>query len=132
MSDHGSDSESQCTLYDPPQHSGDSVSSDSGEEEIHLQIPQDLATQLLEVSMHLGLSPSIVATRAVMMICDEIGLVQDHELTSSTLIQKYQTRIDLLHSLDYDLDPDSEEKQDDDPDEFGWEQVDDIINRVEE
>ena len=131
MSDDGSNSTEEATLYNPPSQSGDSVSPESAGEKIQLEIPQDLARQLLEVSMHLGLSPSIVAKRAVMMICDEIGLVQDKELSSSTLIQKYQTRIDLLHSLDYDLNADPQEG-DEEPDEFGWEQVDNIINRVED
>jgi hypothetical protein len=87
------------------------------------------------VATHLGLSPSIIASRAVGMVCDEVGLVQDGDLSSATLIQKYQTRLDLLHSLDYSLDPEedaSEEAEEGGPDAgaYDWEDVDGIIERV--
>lgn len=131
MSEDASDSHPDSTLYNPPDKESEVVSSDDSEDELHLEIPQDLATQLLEVSMHLGLSPSIVASRAIVMVCDEIGIVQDRDLSTSTLIQKYQTRIDLLHSLDFDFESDSDEG-DDPVGEFEWGEVDEIIERVNE
>lgn len=111
----------------------------NSEVELDLELPRNLAEQLSEVASHLGLSPSIVASRAVQMICNEIGLTQDDNLSSTTLIQKYQTRLDLLHALDYDLDPESkadngefetapgEANGDED---YDWQDVDNIIGRV--
>lgn len=135
----GDRSSSKPTLYDPPSGDEDHVPEDNAEVELDLELPRNLAEQLSEVASHLGLSPSIVASRAVQMICDEIGLTQDADLSSTTLIQKYQTRLDLLHALDYDLDPESEaddgeaettpSKANTD-DDYDWQDVDNIIGRV--
>jgi hypothetical protein len=137
----GDSSSSSSTLYDPPEGSGEHVPEADAAVELDLELPRDLADHLAEVASHLGLSPSIVASRAVQMICEEIELTQDEDLSSTTLIQKYQTRIDLLHTLDYDLDPgresDSGEGADpaapegaDEEENYGWQDVDDIIGRV--
>jgi len=137
----------QPTLYDPPEGAGDAVPADEAEVELDLELPRELAEQLSDVASHLRLSPSIVASRAVEMICEEIGLIQDEDISSTTLIQKYQTRLDLLHALDYDVDPAGEsdaaeqeaDEADSDPqgdpdnrdeDTYDWRDVDDIIGRV--
>ena len=145
MSGDRSQSSSQPTLYDPPEGGGDAVPADDADVELDLDLPRQLAEQLSDVASHLGLSPSIVASRAVEMICEEIGLIQDEDFSSTTLIQKYQTRLDLLHALDYDVDAageadeaqgdadevDSEQEGDaDDEDAYDWRDVDDIIGRV--
>lgn len=104
--------------------------------ELELDLPRELAEQLSDVATHLGLSPSIVASRAIDMVCDEVGLVKDRELSSTTLIEKYQTRLDLLHSLDYRLDSPDEssggqtQEAGADADTYDWDDVDSIIGRV--
>lgn len=135
MSGSRSTSSSESTLYDPPDRGTEAVPEEEGEVELELDVPPELAERLNEVATHLGLSPSMVATRAIGMVCDEVGLVQDTDLSSTTLIQKYQTRLDLLHSLDYSLDPPSDAAGD--PEEGGpgaeaydWDDVDGIIERV--
>jgi len=102
------------------------VSGGAEEEELRLDIPRELATRLMEVALHLGLTPSLVASRAIELVCEEVGLVQDNDISSDALIEKYQTRLDLLHRLDYD--PEDEEPDD----EFDWGQVDEIIQTGEE
>ncbi len=139
MSSGDRTSSSKPTLYDPPSGDEDHVSENSSEVELDLELPRNLAEQLSEVASHLGLSPAIVASRAVQMICNEIGLTQDNDLSSTTLIQKYQTRLDLLHALDYDQDAESKTDDgefetapgEDNPDaDYDWQDVDNIIGRV--
>ncbi|MFB6247526.1 MAG: hypothetical protein ABEL97_03055 [Salinibacter sp.] len=143
MSTDHSPSPSEPTLYDPPNGAEGDMPEADPEVVLDLDLPRALAEQLAEVASHLGLSTSIVASRAVQMICDEIELTRDDDLSSTTLIQKYQTRLDLLHTLGYDLDPESEsdgeahnaaadETDEDDADgddTYGWQDVDDIIGR---
>jgi hypothetical protein len=117
------------TLYDPSEERTEEIQEDDDEEQLHLDIPQDLARQLLEVSLHLGLSPSVVAARAIDMICEEVGLVENEDLSSDTLIQKYQTRLDLLHTLDFDVEAQTE---DDEETSEGWDAVDRIIETGEQ
>jgi hypothetical protein len=136
MSDSRSTPASDNTLYDPPERSTESVPEKEGEVELELELSPELAEQLSDVATHLGLSPSIIAARAIDMVCEEVGLVKDRELSSTTLIQKYQTRLDLLHSLDYSLevDPSEEEAQagGSDSEAYDWDDVDNIIGRVTE
>lgn len=115
------------TLYDPSEEKTEEIEGSTAEQEMCLDIPQELASRLLEVSVHLGLNPSVVASRAIDLICDEIGLVEDQDLSSDTLIQKYQTRLDLIHTLDFDVETQSSE----DDQEEGWEAVDRIIEAGE-
>lgn len=125
-----SESDESPSLYDPPVEEGEEIDLTSEEEEeLHLELPRDLAGQLMKVASHLGLSPSIVASRAIDMVCDEIGIVEEQELTTGTLIQKYQTRIDLLHTLDFDPGDDPDGDGEGAP---GWDAVDDIIAAGEE
>lgn len=103
MSDTNPDSDSDSTLYNPPPDDREGFDLDEADQELEIEIPRDLADQLLEVAEHLGLNPSIVASRAVGLVCDEIRLLDKTEIDSTALIEKYQTRLDLLHSIDYDL-----------------------------
>jgi hypothetical protein len=129
-SDQSSSTAQETTLYDPPSEDGEAFSDDVERRELRLEIPQDLANRLLEVSLHLGLSPSTVASRAIGLVCDEIGLVDREDLSSDTLIQKYQTRLDLLHTLDYDLQRSTTDAEDD-TERFDWDAVDAIIEQGE-
>jgi hypothetical protein len=117
------------TLYDPSEEKTEEIEEEADEEELILDIPQELARQLLEVALHLGLSPSVVASRAIDMICEEVGLVEDDDLSSGTLIQKYQTRLDLLHTLNFDVESETE---DDEETSEGWDAVDRIIETGEQ
>jgi len=117
------------TLYDPSEEKTEAIEDEAAEEELQLTLPEGLAHQLMEVSLHLGLSPSMVASRAIDMICEEIGLIEEDDLSSDTLIQKYQTRLDLLHTLDFDVES---ENADDEDEVEGWEAVDRIIETGEQ
>lgn len=124
------DQQLESTLYDPSPEGAEEVASGEDEEELHLKIPEHLAKQLLDVALHLGLTPSVVASRAIDMVCDEVGLVEDQELSSGTLIQKYQTRLDLLHTLDFGVETEDDDDEMEEP--FGWEAVDEIIETGEQ
>ncbi len=130
MGDSSSDRQAGTTLYDPPAGEQKEVSAGGEEEELQLEISQGLATRLMEVALHLGLTPSLVASRAIELVCDEVGLVQEEDLSSNTLIEKYQTRLDLLHSLDYDVEQADQEASSEES--FHWDQVDEIIETGEE
>lgn len=125
-----SDPQSESTLYNPPTKEAVHVASHDEEERLHLELPEDLARRLLDVAQHLGLSPSMVASRAVDLVCDEVGLVEEQELSSGTLIQKYQTRLDLLHT--FDLGVETQHTEASEKDSFGWDAVDEIIESGEE
>ena len=129
-SDQPSSTAPETTLYDPPSQDGEAFSGDAERRDLRLKIPQDLANRLLEVSLHLGLSPSTVASRAIGLVCDEIGLVDREDFSSDTLIQKYQTRLDLLHTLEYDLQRSTTDTEDD-TERFDWDDVDAIIEEGE-
>jgi hypothetical protein len=128
MSDSSSDpseEERQPSLYNPPDDEGEALDLDGADdhEVLHLDIPSSLASRLLEVAHHLGLTPSTVASRAIDLVCEEIGTIDDEPLSSDTLIQQYQARLDILHILE-----DAGEREDD----YTWEAVDEIIKAAEQ
>jgi hypothetical protein len=134
MSTDQPDSDADPTLYDPPAEHAETMPSENEGETVALEVPKELAHQLLEVAQHLGLHPDIVASRAIGLICDEVGLAEKRELTSGALIQKYQSRLDILHSADYDIQEEvaqAEQDRGEGADEFGWEDVDQIIEEGE-
>lgn len=139
------DSEDDATLFEPAEDAGKVLEGREEEEELQLELSQELAQRLMEVAEHLGLSPSMVAARAIDLVCDEIGVVEQQDLTTGTLIQKYQTRLDLIHTLDFDVQQAVEDEQNveqdqaagqwtstDSDEEAGWEAVDRIIEAGEE
>ena len=124
-----SDQDEDVSLYNPPDD-GEEVASDasSDHEMLHLDLPKELARQLLEVATHLGLSPSIVASRAIDLVCDEIATVDESALSTDTLIQQYQARLDILHTLEATSgDEERGTEETDDP----WAAVDQIIENAE-
>lgn len=123
-SDH-SEAENEPSLYDPPEEDGETLDADGADdhEVLHLDIPSSLASRLLEVAHHLSLTPSTVASRAIDLVCEEIGAIDDEPLSSDTLIQQYQARLDILHVLE---DPEEQE------DEYSWDDVDEIIQAAEQ
>lgn len=112
------------SLYDPPPDEGEDLDPNAaGDHEVlHLDIPKALARQLLEVATHLGLTPSTVASRAIELVCDEIGTVDDEPLSTDTLIKQYQARLDLLHVL---------EEAGEEDGEGSWEAVEEIIQATD-
>lgn len=129
MSDSTTDSEVDATLYDPPAQNAEEFDVEESQEELHLEISMELANQLLEVAQHLGLHPSIVASRAIGFICDEVELVDEDDLSSGALIQKYQSRLDMLHSASLDVAPDGD--ADESTQSFTWSDVDALIQEAE-
>lgn len=130
MSPSDPDREAESSLYDPPADEGEAVDPETTEdhEALHLDIPKDLARQLLDVATHLGLSPSLVASRAIDLVCDEIDTVDESALSTDTLIQQYQARLDILHTLEDEADDEWEDpEEEDDP----WAAVDEIIEKAE-
>ena len=102
MSDSSTPSESSGTLYDPPDD-GSQVDADSSDENhvaLRLSLPTERADRLRALAQQLGLTPSLVAKRAIELICDEVVTIQDDTLPTSVHIQQYQARLDLLHSVE--------------------------------
>lgn len=92
-SDDRADDTAQETM--DPESSSDEVTLD-------LDLPIERARRLTALALHLGLSPSKIALRAIDMVCDEIDPLDDRPLSTDTLIQQYQARLDLLHALEAD------------------------------
>lgn len=88
------------TLYNPPSGSAESESQDAENVELELSLPEARAERLRAVAQQLGLTPSTVARRAIEMICDEVVTIQDDARPPTLLVEQYQARIDLLHSID--------------------------------
>jgi len=128
MSDSTTDSEADATLYDPPAEKAEAFDPEEAREELDLEISTELASQLLEVAHHLGLHPSIVASRAIGFICDEVELV-DEDVDSGALIQKYQSRLDMLHSDNYDVTQEGDTS--DATESFTWDDVEALIQEAE-
>ena len=129
MSDSTTDAEADATLYDPPATNAEDFDAEEAQEQLDLEISTELASQLLEVAQHLGLHPSIVASRAIGFICDEVELVEEDSLNSGALIQKYQSRLDMLHSANYDVKQEGE--TDDSTESFTWDDVEALIQEAE-
>lgn len=120
-----SEREAEFSLYDPPPGGGEDFDNEENDSEIlHLDISRELAQQLLDVATHLGLTPSIVASRAIDLVCDEIGTVEGEALSTGTFIQHYQAQLDLLHALE-------EAASGEEDEEPSWEAVDEIIEAAE-
>lgn len=124
-SSSNSEREAEFSLYDPPPGGGEDVELKEADHEVlHLDIPRELAQQLLDVATHLGLTPSIVASRAIDFVCNEIGTVEGEALSTGTFIQQYQAQLDLLHALEEA----ASGQEDEDP---SWEAVNEIIQAAE-
>ncbi len=106
VSDHSDDSPD--TLYDVPIESLDDVPAEVLEETsqegdqvaLRLSLPPDRADRLRSVAQQLGLTPSLVVERAIELVCDEVVTIQDDARPMDVMLEQYQARIDLLHSID--------------------------------
>jgi hypothetical protein len=92
----------QDTLYDPPEGAPSSEADDSEQDTVALRLPlpKERAEQLRTVAQQLGLPPSVAAKRAIELVCDEVVTIQDGTRSSRVLIDQYQARLDLLHSVE--------------------------------
>ena len=93
-------SEPSGTLYDPPDETTSESSANTDRITLRMTLPSDRADRLRAVAQQLGLSPSLVAKRAIELVCDEVVTVQKDDRSTSVLIDEYQARLDLLHTVD--------------------------------
>jgi len=98
VSDSSSD-ETTGTLYDPPSAESTASSPDDDTVPLRLSLPEDRVERLQAVAEQLGLTPSTLAKRAIEMICDEVVTIQEDARPARQLVEQYQARIDLLHSV---------------------------------
>jgi hypothetical protein len=87
------------SLYDPPSQSAETASPDDDQVSLRLSMPKERAERLRAVAQQIGLSPSTVAKRAIEMVCDEVVTIQADSRSPSVLVEQYQARIDLLHTI---------------------------------
>lgn len=102
MSNASDDTESISTgtLYDPPEGQTTTATEDEDRITLRLSLPQERAERLRAVAQQLGLTPSMVAQRAIDLVCEEVVTIQDDTRTTDTLIEEYQARLDLLHTVE--------------------------------
>lgn len=103
VSEMNSDSpseEASNTLYDPSVEESETTASDDDTVALKLPLSQERAQRLRDVAQQLGLSPSMIARRALEMICEEVVTIHDTYRPSRLLVEEYQTRIDLLHAIE--------------------------------
>lgn len=67
---------------------------------LRVSLPPERADRLRAVAQQIGLSPSMVAKRAIDMVCEEVVTIQDDTRSPSVLVEQYKARIDLLHSIE--------------------------------
>ena len=95
-----SSSDASGTLYDPPEDALEEAPEGDDSVPLRLSLPPDRAEQLRSVAQQLGLTPSLIAKRAIELVCDEVVTVQDDARFTPVLIDQYQARLDLLHSVE--------------------------------
>lgn len=102
MSDSSSSPHSEDTLYDPPDGLSVPDIEEPEEDTVALRLPlsQERAKQLRSVAQQLGLPPSVAAKRAIELVCGEVVTIQNKAQSSRVLIDQYQARLDLLHSVE--------------------------------
>ncbi len=104
MSDPSSDvstEDDSNTLYDPaPGEANDPAPNDDDTVNLKLSLSEERAQRLRDVAHQLGLSPSMIARRAIEMICEEVITIHDTYRPSHVLVEEYQTRLDLLHAVE--------------------------------
>jgi len=91
---------SSGTLYDPPEDAPELESTETDTVALRLSLPPERAEQLRAVAQQLGMSPSKAAKRAIELVCDEVTIIQEDTRSTDLLIDQYQARLDLLHSLE--------------------------------
>lgn len=63
-------------------------------------MPEERADRLRAVAQQIGLTPAMVAKRAIKLVCEEVVTIQDDNRSPSILVEQYQARLDLLHSIE--------------------------------
>lgn len=92
-------SERLQTLFDSPPEDGDLEPSEEKTVGLRLSLPDDRAQRLKAVAKQLGLTPSMVAERAVEMVCEEVITTQGDQYPPHLHVEQYQARLDLLHAV---------------------------------
>ena len=100
--------DSPDTLYDVPLEDLEDVpvealkdaSNEESQVALRLSLPPARADRLRAVAQQLGLTPSLVVERAIELVCDEVVTIQDDTRPMNVMLDQYQARIDLLHSVD--------------------------------
>lgn len=108
-------SESPDTLYDPPPGTTGDLQTEDDSVSLRVSLPQERADRLRAVAQQIGLSPSMVAKRAIDMVCEEVVTIQDDSRSPSILVEQYQARLDLLHSIEDAKNSDETPVEDTDP-----------------
>ena len=104
---------SSSSLFDPSPPNP--VASNGSEEEtsggypetedtdtVDLEISKEVAERLRKVAVQLGLPPGVLASRAIDLICDQVGTAPDEKRSPNHLVKRYQARLDLLHAVQKD------------------------------
>ncbi len=91
---------SSGTLYDPDSEPLEEPESEDDQVALRLSLPPQRAERLRAVAHQLGLTPSLVAKRAIQLVCDEVVTTEADLPRSPLLIDQYQARLDLLHAVD--------------------------------
>ena len=98
-SDDPSEDESG-TLYDPPDDSSMADPTDDESVTFQVTLSKDQAERLHSVAHQLGLPPSLVATRAIELVCNEVVTIEDVTESPMSVLEQYQTQLDLLHAVE--------------------------------
>jgi predicted transcriptional regulator len=88
------------TLYDPPDGAEEASVADEDSLGLRLRLSEAQAERLQAVAQQLGLTPSMVAQRAIKMVCDEVVTIQEDDRSPALMVDQYQARIDLLHAVE--------------------------------
>jgi len=90
------------TLFDPPPDSSENGKQADSEETVTLQVEvsPELVEKLRELASHLSLHPSTVAARAIELTCEEVQTINADEPITGSVLQQYQARLDLMHTLE--------------------------------
>ncbi|PSQ95156.1 MAG: hypothetical protein BRD55_11570 [Bacteroidetes bacterium SW_9_63_38] len=92
-------SESLQTLFNSPPEEGGVDLPEEDTVGLRLSLPSDRAQRLKAVAKQLGLTPSIIAERAIEMVCEEVITIQGDQPPPRLHIEQYQARLDLLHAV---------------------------------
>ncbi len=87
-------------LGDVPVEALKEASNEEKQVALRVSLPPNRADRLRTLAQQLGLTPSLVVERAIELVCDEVVTVKDDDRPMSVMLDQYQARIDLLHSVD--------------------------------
>ena len=95
-----SPNESDGTLFNPPTTPDAASTAEESTVGLRLSLTEEEADRLRSVAQQLGLTPSILAQRAIKMVCEEVVTIQEDSRSPNLMVDQYQARIDLLHAVE--------------------------------